>query len=97
MERLSHRFPLLPGTIIVSLGAAGWDGISDEPVDRAAGRSVLEVEAERIGVLRTPLVYPDADEQDARGGWQSLTSSWGPSTGRRRWIAGKRTTVARPR
>ncbi len=67
VERLSHRFPLLPGTII-SLGAAGWDGISDEPVDRTAGRSVLEVEAERIGVLRTPLVYPDADEQAAREG-----------------------------
>lgn len=67
VERLSHRFPLLPGTI-VSLGAAGWDGISDEPVDRAAGRSVLEVEAERIGVLRTPLIYPDAEEQAAREG-----------------------------
>lgn len=67
VERLSHRFPLLPGTI-VSLGAAGWDGISDEPVDRAAGRSVLEVEAERIGVLRTPLIYPDANEQAARAG-----------------------------
>ena len=67
VERLSHRFPLLPGAI-VSLGAAGWDGISDEPLDRASGRSVLEVEAERIGVLRTPLVYPDADEQDAREG-----------------------------
>ncbi len=67
VERLSHRFPLLPGTI-VSLGAAGWDGISDEPVDRGAGCSVLEVEAERIGVLRTPLIYPDADEQAAREG-----------------------------
>ena len=67
VERLSHQFPLLPGTI-VSLGAAGWDGISDEPVDRAAGRSVLEVEAERIGVLRTPLIYPDAEEQAAREG-----------------------------
>ena len=67
VERLSHRFPLLPGTI-VSLGAAGWDGISDEPVDPAAGRSVLEVEAERIGVLRTPLIYPDAEEQAAREG-----------------------------
>ena len=67
VERLSHRFPLLPGTII-SLGAAGWDGISDEPVGRASGRSVLEMEAERIGVLRTPLVYPDADEQAAREG-----------------------------
>ena len=67
VERLSHRFPLLPGTI-VSLGAAGWDGISDEPVDRSSGRSVLEVEAERIGVLRTPLIYPDAEEQAAREG-----------------------------
>ena len=67
VERLSHRFPLLPGTI-VTLGAAGWDGISDEPVNPASGRSVLEVEAERIGVLRTPLIYPDADEQAAREG-----------------------------
>ena len=67
VERLSHRFPLLPGTI-VTLGAAGWDGVSDEPVDPAVGRSVLEVEAERIGVLRTPLIYPDSDEQAAREG-----------------------------
>ena len=37
-------------------------------MDRAAGRSVLEVEAERIGVLRTPLIYPDADAQAAREG-----------------------------
>ena len=67
VERLSHRFPLSAGDDR-ELGAAGWDGISDEPVDPAAGRSVLEVEAERIGVLRTPLVYPDADEQAAREG-----------------------------
>ncbi|MAG36916.1 MAG: hypothetical protein CL878_11835, partial [Dehalococcoidia bacterium] len=67
VERLSHRFPLLPGTI-VTLGAAGWDGVTDEPVGRASGHSVLEVEVERIGVLRTPLIYPDANEQAERDG-----------------------------
>ncbi|MAG37442.1 MAG: hypothetical protein CL878_14500 [Dehalococcoidia bacterium] len=67
VERLSQRFTLRPGTI-VSLGAAGWDGVRDEPVDRASGRSVLEVEVERIGVLRTPVVYPDAADQSRRAG-----------------------------
>ena len=57
----------------MSLGAAGWDGISDEPVDRAAGRSVLEVEGgSGLGVLRTPLIYPEADEQAAREGRQPV-------------------------
>ena len=67
VERLSRLFTLQPGTI-VSLGAAGWDGIEDEPADRASGRTVLEVEAERVGTLRTPVYYPDATQQAERAG-----------------------------
>ena len=67
VERLSHLFTLQPGTI-VSLGAAGWDGIGDSPSDRASGRTVLEVEAERVGALRTPVYYPDAPQQAERSG-----------------------------
>lgn len=67
VERLSHIFTLQPGTI-VSLAAAGWDGIEDSPSDRASGRTVLEVEAERVGALRTPVYYPDAPQQAERTG-----------------------------
>ncbi len=67
VERLSHLFTLQPGTI-VSLGAAGWDGIEDVPADRASGRTQLEVEAERVGALRTPVYYPDAPRQAERAG-----------------------------
>ena len=67
IERLSHRFTLPPGTI-VSLGAAGWDGLGNEPADPASGRSILDVEVERVGVLRTPIIYPDAAEQSERAG-----------------------------
>lgn len=67
IERLSHQFPLMPGTI-VTLGAAGWDGITDEPRDRPSGRSILEVEVERVGTLRTPLVYPESGQQENRKG-----------------------------
>ena len=67
IERLSHIFTLQPGTI-VSLAAAGWDGIEDSPTDRASGCTVLEVEAERVGALRTPVYYPDAPQQAERTG-----------------------------
>ena len=67
VERLSHLFTLQPGTI-VSLGAAGWDGISDMPTDHGSGHTLLEVEAERVGALRTPVYYPDAPQQAERNG-----------------------------
>ena len=67
VERLSHIFTLQPGTI-VSLAAAGWDGIEDSPSDPSSGRTVLEVEAERVGALRTPVYYPDALRQAERTG-----------------------------
>ncbi len=67
VERLSHLFTLQPGTI-VSLGAAGWDGIGDIPANHDSGRTVIEVEAERVGALRTPVFYPDAPQQAERIG-----------------------------
>ena len=88
VERLSHLFTLQPGTI-VSLGAAGWDGIEDVPADRASGRTLLEVEAERVGTLRTPVYYPDAPRQAERAG-AVPTTSWEPWTARRRWIGSMR-------
>ena len=63
IERFSHMMTLPSGTI-VSLGAAGWDGFFDEPADRESGRSLLEAEIEKVGVLRTPIRYPEENRKE---------------------------------
>jgi len=67
MEYFSRIMTVQPGTIF-AMGAAGFDGFPMVAELRQPGRTIVQLELDRIGKLENTLAYPDEPEGKALSG-----------------------------